>query len=250
MTDVIYNDFDENFNSILNNIYDPEILDSILTQYILDNNQTNELNTELNNELNNELNTELNNELNTELNNELNTELNNELNNNQTNEINTELNTVLNNELNNNQTNELTNIINFNYELAYERIPESLFECNMIYIEGIINNKKIKIFVDTGAQHSIISYNKAKEFGIDYLIDKRFNGMAQGVGQQEIIGRVHYIEVNVDDYMLQLGVSVLKDINIQADMLLGIDTLISNNINIDFQNKCLVFHNIKIPFIN
>ena len=50
--------------------------------------------------------------------------------------------------------------------------------------------------------------------------------------------------------MLPLGASVLKDFNIHVDMLLGIDTLISNGINIDFQNKCLVFHNIKIPFID
>lgn len=54
-------------------------------------------------------------------------------------------------------------IIEKNYELAYEKIPESLFECNMIYIEGQINSKKVLIFIDTGAQHSIIGYDKAKE---------------------------------------------------------------------------------------
>jgi hypothetical protein len=74
--------------------------------------------------------------------------------------------------------------------------------------------------------------------------------MAHGVGKQEILGRIHYIEVCVNHYLLPLGVSILKDFDIEVDILLGIDTLISNGINIDFLNKCLVFHNIKIPFIN
>ncbi len=144
----------------------------------------------------------------------------------------------------------LEKIIDANYELAYERIPESLFRCNMINIEGLINDKKVTIFVDTGAEHSIIGYDKAKELGIDYLIDKRHNGIARGVGQQEIIGRIHYVELGVNNYLLPLGFSVLKDFNIETDILLGIDILVSNGINIDFINKCLVFNNIKIPFVN
>jgi len=161
------------------------------------------------------------------------------------------INTVYNNLNNISSENYLKKkIIDSNYLLAYERIPESLIKSNLIYIEGYLNDKKITIFIDTGAEFSVFNFDKVKELGLEYLIDTQYKGMAHGVGVQEIIGRIHYLELVIDNYLLPFGVSILKNFDIEADLLLGIDSLNSNGINIDFNNKCLIFNGKKIPFIN
>lgn len=45
-----------------------------------------------------------------------------------------------------------------------------------------------------GAQMTIMSKACAKRCNIDYLIDKRWAGVARGVGVQRILGRVHMCE--------------------------------------------------------
>jgi DNA damage-inducible protein 1 len=67
----------------------------------------------------------------------------------------------------------------------------------MLYIDVKVNGHPIQAFVDSGAQSTIISLRKAEECGLIRLMDKRFAGMAIGVGTSRILGRVHAAEMEI-----------------------------------------------------
>ena len=55
-----------------------------------------------------------------------------------------------------------------------------------------INNTPIKFLVDTGAQ---ISFNVVECLNLKDLIDEKYKGTLKGVGNDKIIGIIHYVEV-------------------------------------------------------
>jgi len=136
-------------------------------------------------------------------------------------------------------------LVKKDYLQAYEEIPEFFFPINMLYIPCQIDGNYCTAFVDTGAQVSIMSLAMAKKCGFEQRIDKQYNGIVKGVGEQKMVGKLYYVIVSFGDYgacEIPCSFIVLED---SPDIMIGINMMKCHRMELDFNN-----HVMKIPMGN
>ena len=79
------------------------------------------------------------------------------------------------------------------YERMIEEYPESMGRVLMLYINCLVDGKPLQVFVDSGAQSTIMSSACADRLGLLHLADDRFSGTAVGVGTGKILGKIHTV---------------------------------------------------------
>jgi len=134
--------------------------------------------------------------------------------------------------------------INDNFKAAAEIMPESLFPVHMLFINLEINKNKIAALVDTGAQSSFISADLCQKCGLMNLMDKRFQGIAKGVGASRILGVIHAAEIKILGKIILARINVIE--NNEVGFVFGLDNLRKYNCNIDLKKNGLVFPDIGI----
>lgn len=137
-----------------------------------------------------------------------------------------------------------------NWEAAIEHNPEAFARVIMLYVDMEVNGVPIKAFVDSGAQMTIISKNCAERCGLLRLLDKRYVGIAKGVGQSEIVGRIHVAHIKIGGKFYMCSFTVLEQSDVE--FIFGLDMLRKHQCAIDLKDNVLRVGGgeVAVPFLH
>ena len=139
------------------------------------------------------------------------------------------------------------NNVNANWEAAMENNPEVFGSVTMLYVDSEVNRVPMKAFIDCGAQMTVMTVATAERCGIMRLVDRRFAGMAKGVGSAPIVGRVHSCDLKIGNSVFPCSFTVMEQGG--HDFLLGLDMLKRFQAVVDLRSNTLSIGDEVIPFL-
>ena len=132
---------------------------------------------------------------------------------------------------------------------TYEHHPELFVSTEMLYINASVNNTAVQVFVDTGAQTTVISRDFAERANLMKNVDARFKGLIKGVGEQTSLGRIWNFSLKINGEFFPVSAVVLEKFS--HEILLGLDAMKRHKVNINLGEMTMGFPLQKIvqPFL-
>jgi hypothetical protein len=140
------------------------------------------------------------------------------------------------------------NEISLNRIKADNKIPELFVPGELIIINGSLNNKEIKIFVDTGASFCCITKTAVKKCELLDLVDTSTIFQMKGSSNTtDTYGKIWYNELAIKDInnsytKFPISFEVIDDIIDTFDIVLGNNFLRTYNANLNFSNRIISFN--------
>jgi len=164
-------------------------------------------------------------------------------------------------------------VIEQNYLMANEVIPEMFISSDLIYLKGKLNKTDVNILFDSGCQTSTTFKSITDKANLDYIIDKKYSTICSGVGGlTKTYGMLWFTELEIetesnkfinipiklsivddtkkndlekelDNFKLKENeeLEMLNESN-KPDILLGIDFMKAYKVNINFNKKIITLN--------
>jgi len=137
-------------------------------------------------------------------------------------------------------------LIQSSFDTALHKLNNMVLPHKLIKIIGIINNLNVNILIDTGASVSIIFEHTINRLNINYLIDTEEKSCLNGIGSNISIGRLWYIDLNLDNLLYPISLVASNTTISDFDIILGINFLRNYNSSINFNTNQLILNNTHI----
>ena len=108
----------------------------------------------------------------------------------------------------------------------------------------------VEMMIDTGAQVSVLSVGLARRLGWMHQLDTRHQGLASGVGQARILGRLSNVPCSIGHVEFLFHVYVLDTPD--PILLLGMDLLRQYKCVVDLERDVLIFggrQGVEVPLL-
>lgn len=119
--------------------------------------------------------------------------------------------------------------------------PFATTSSHMATVPCVIGNISVEMLVDTGAQTSVLSIPIVRQLGLIDRLDRRYMGVAAGVGQARISGKINNIVcafgVGHVEFPMSFIVIDVKD----SLVILGLDQMRKYKCLVDMEREKLVF---------
>merc|ERR1740121_1171559 len=129
-------------------------------------------------------------------------------------------------------------------------VPPPLDQAESPHVACEISDRAIEMLVDTGAQASVISMPLVQQLNLQSRLDSSQQGIATGVGQARILGRLRGIPVKMGHVEFSLDFSVLGVD--QQLLILGVDQMRRFRCVLDLDRQLLLFggrDGVEVPFL-
>ena len=112
---------------------------------------------------------------------------------------------------------------------------------HMCLISCTIGDITVEMLVDTGAQSSVISAPLVRQLGLSNRLDRRYQGIAAGVGRARISGRIRNVVCSFGDGNVEFLMDfMVLDIN-EHLVIMGLDQMRKYKCLVDVGNEKLIF---------
>lgn len=132
-------------------------------------------------------------------------------------------------------------VSNFAPPTPFSSNPFAASSSHMAIVPCTIGNICLEMLVDTGAQTSVLSLPIVRQLGLSNRLDRRYMGVAAGVGQARISGKINsvvcafgvgHVEFPMDFIVLDIKESLV---------ILGLDQMRKYKCLVDLEREKLIF---------